>query len=355
MNIDRDNLIEWIEDKFGDIQVNGDEIKIHDPWWINENGGKDNEFKCWINIDKQCYHAFKSGETGSLLKLVAETENCDWDEAVEIIGGQESIRSMEKRLMTFLNNPKPEPIIDEKVKAPKVEVQFPEHTMTIQDNMHHPIARWAAEYLQSRNIDYSNILVCTSGEYYNRLVIPYYDKNDSLIYFNTRSLSNKSKLRYKGPKKEEFNIGKADVLWIKRWPKIGSKIYLTEGEFDAMTLTQCGLYAAACGGKSLSPCQSQMLSDYKIALSFDADKAGEDVFNISQSLLAKGQLYMNGDHRISIIRPPAKYKDWNKFYIEIEKIAPGKGKDTILKYIERFEKKCQEDTMARMQFSKLKT
>ena len=184
-------------------------------------------------------------------------------------------------------------------------------------------------------------------------MIPYYDAEGKLIYFNTRALSDKAKLRYWGPSKDEFGVGKGDVIWMGSWPEEGTKVYLTEGEFDAMALNQCGLHAAAVGGKILSDRQMQMLQPYRIALAFDSDKAGKDVFDISRQLVESPHcIYsrekdplkiMEGDFGMTIIRPPEEYKDWNKFLTK-------RTVKVIRKYIEVYEMPCDEDTLQEMRF-----
>lgn len=345
MKIDHDAFVAWANEKFDDVIVSGTEVKINDPWWTNDEGLGDSDHKCWVNTEKACFRAFKSEETGHLLHFVMKVEGCSWQDATDIVGGEESLYSLENRLLAFLSNEKTEFI--EKPVIPK-ELELPESTYLIDalpDDV--PLKKFAANYLKDRSINTKGLLVCLDGRYRNRIVIPYYDRNGNLIYFNTRALSKKEKIRYLGPSQKEFGVGKGDVLWMAKWPEDGAKVYLTEGEFDAMSLYQCGLSAAACGGKTLTAKQKALLSPYRIAFAFDADKAGKEMFKIAEDLMAEGKAMMNGKPRITFVRPPQEFKDWNKTY------AITQSDTAIRQYIEMYEKPCTEDNLMKMQFGDL--
>ena len=341
MKISHDNFVAWAEEKFGDIIVSGDEVKVNDPWWEVQHGSPDNDHKLWINTNKGCYHAFKSGRTGPITELVMQLQPCDFDEALEIVGGEDSIIQLEKKLEDFFTKKevaKPE-------NKPKIGT-LPPKTILVDAFPDKPACRWAKEYLQKRKLSSAGFMVCLEGQYKERIVIPYYGPNGELIYFNTRAISKDDPQRYLGPKKETFGCGKGDVLWMGTWPIAGTKIYLTEGEFDAMSLVKCGFSAAACGGKALSGKQIDMLAPYYISLAFDADKAGKDVYEISQILFSKSSHFMDGKPRVTLIRPPTICKDWNKFLVDYDE-------EYIRSWIAAYEKVCTEDTLTGMRMREL--
>lgn len=347
MQIDHERFVDWAQQKFGDIIVSGDEVKINDPWWINDLGLPDTSHKCWINTTKCCYRAFKSEKTGHLIEFVMEAEGCDWEDAINLLSGEENYLLLEKKLLEFLSGSQEKEDANKPIENKAIEL--PPHTFLISDLPDStPAKRWAVNYLQEeRKIKSNKLMVCLDGNYKNRIVIPYYDRSGKLIYFNSRSLSKKSKLRYLGPDKKEFGVGKGDVLWMSSWPLPGSKIYLTEGEFDAMSLNQCGLHSGACGGKTLTKKQLNLLKPYRIALAFDSDKAGKEVFEISQSIFSEGKMTLNGIPRVTIIRPPKNYKDWNNFFIH-------HNKDVIRAYINKFEQPCNSDTLTKKKADEIK-
>jgi DNA primase len=116
-------------------------------------------------------------------------------------------------------------------------------------------------------------------------------------------------LRYLGPDKD-IGVGKGDVIYAPAWPTAGSRIYLTEGEFDAFTLKICGFNGMACGGKYLSDQQIELIRGYKVCLALDEDSAGfHGVIEMGKRLLA------NQFSDTAFVRPPKGLKDWNKMLV----------------------------------------
>jgi len=331
MRVDHDRFIEWAERHFDGVTEKGYQVWVNDPWWENEYGLPDRDRKCGINTDKGCFNTFKSERHGNIVEFVMFIEGCDWETALEILG-DENLQSFNAKVAEFIQGE------EKREQEEKPPVTLPEGSYLIESlSLNNQRRTWAENYLKKRKIKPTGLMIALKSKYRDRIVIPYYDKEGKLIYFNTRSLSGKDKLRYWGPKKEEFGVGKTDVLWMGKWPLQGETVYLTEGEFDAMSLIQCGFNAAACGGKILSDTQTEMLAPYRIALAFDADKAGEDIYEIWQKLNNTEYKKLDKRRRVTIIRPPEEYKDWNNFLV---KHKPG----LIQCYIERFEVPCNEDT-----------
>lgn len=331
--IDRDAFIEWANTHFDNVIIHGNEVQINDIWWIDEFGLPDSKNHCWVNTDKGCFHAFKSGKHGSVVRLVAEVEGCSWHEANALLGGENNIPFLQSRLEELFGYEEPA-----KITASVVSPKLPEGTYPIKDlSPNDPMRVKAENYLKSRKIAIGNLMVCVTGKFQDRIVIPYYDRNGNLIYFNSRALNEKDKLRYRGPDKDTFGVGKSDVLWMHSWPHDGSEIYLTEGEFDAMSLVQVGLHGGACGGKELGNKQIEMLRPYKITLAFDNDKAGKNSFKIGQGLIGSGfkDLYY--------VRPPQGFKDWNKLLVD-------HGEIVLKAYIEKEKKIFTQDTLTQLLF-----
>ena len=119
------------------------------------------------------------------------------------------------------------------------------------------------------------------------------------------------------------------MVWIEYFPPPKTRIYITEGEFDAMALNECGLHAAAFGGASFSEKQFEMLKGYDLTLSFDADKAGEAGLMKLCDATKK-----HGFNNMSYVRPPNKYKDWNEMLKDLDK-------ELVYFYIKKTEKEHQ--------------
>lgn len=94
----------------------------------------------------------------------------------------------------------------------------------------------AVSYLKKRGIsdDIINeykIGCCLNGRYFNRIVIPSYDKFNNLNYFITRDYSGKAKNKYDNPKSD-----KSEIIINEYKINYESDIYLVEGIFDHIVI-----------------------------------------------------------------------------------------------------------------------
>lgn len=313
--VDFDTFLQWAEDRFGAVHVKGNEIKINSIFtedhkfhlWANPYGGKN-------QIEDGCYKCWYTNEIGTLVGLVMKVDGCSYAEAKEMLSGRTPIGILEDKLEEFFKN-------KEEIKENRVEqIELPSGCFKISEMSKNSLDRMEAElYLEKRKLPISGLYYCNDREsykYYQRIMIPYYDANGALVYFNGRYIGkNEKTLRYRGPEKE-IGIGKSDVLFIANalsegWPPLKSKIYLTEGEFDALTLNVCGFYGAACGGKNLDIKQILLLLDrsYSVCLCLDNDSAGKN------GLIEMGEKLNSYNFRGTFIRPPQGIKDWNQMLV----------------------------------------
>jgi len=309
--IDFECFVRWCEDKFDNVIVKNHEIKINSIFTedrgqhlcCSPKGGK-------YNREHGVYRCFKTDKKGTLIGLVMLVDNCTFDEAKDILSGQTLIGDLEAKLEEFFKEKENVIIKPEELDLSKMRLpigSFMIECLPI-GNRH----RTAAErYLTSRKLSTNGLYICTDGEYANRIIIPYYDAQNKLVYFNSRLLANKG-LRYLGPDKT-IGVGKNDVLFTPKWPIKGSKIYLTEGEFDAMTLCFCGFNGMACGGKYLSDNQINLLRSYKVCLALDEDASGLMGVKTMAERLVASQV-----SEITYVRPPQGIKDWNKMLVDFK-------------------------------------
>jgi len=327
MSVDFDAFLNWAEDRFNHVVVKGNEVKVDSIFtedkkqhlWCSPRGGK-------YEREDGVYHCWKTDRRGTLAGLVMLVDGCSYKEAKEILSGLTPIGELEKKLDEYLATQ------DFSVESLcKNTLRVPNHTHLISSLHSRSIHRMEVEYyLEKRKLPIDGLMYCVDGKYKNRIIIPYYDAQGKLIYFNTRHLNKKS---YLGPPKE-IGVGKNDVLYCPEWPKKNSKIYLTEGEFDALTLKILGFYAVACGGKILSDTQASMIRDYKICIAVDSDIAGLDgLIGIGKRLVA------NQISDITYVRPPMGIKDWNEMLIKL-------NERIIKEWIEKHEKSFDETEMA---------
>lgn len=313
MTLNPDKVLEWVEKHFDDIKVKGNEIKVNSIFcddrkrhlWINPEGGKKHRpygvYRCW-----------KTDNKGSIVKLVMLVEKCSFEEALEILEAADiSLVNLEKQVEAIFY---PE---EDLPKPTAIEgIALPPGTQFIDDmSPDNPMKLMAEIYLLKRKLPTKNLAACDRGDDKDRIIIPYFDREGKLIYYNGRSIG-RSKLRYKGPD-ISIGVGKEDVVFIPEWPELGSEINVAEGEFNALSIYYSGkatnipMYSAACGGKSISEKQIEYLRPYKINLCLDTDKAGKEAL--------KKMFYDFRRKGISChyVRPPEKFNDWNNMLIHL--------------------------------------
>lgn len=328
MSIDFDKFLSWAESRFDDVIVSGNEIKINSIFcedrkhhlWCNPSGGK-------TGNSHGVYHCWKSDSKGSLLGLVMLVDKCTYEEALEILDApaEGNLADLERRVQELFGG---SPSVQQEPE--KKGLELPSDCYLFDElPSYHGLKSMAEEYLKKRKISTKGLFLCTRGRYRNRIIIPYRNKEGSIVYYNGRYVGDPGdNLRYMGPPKE-LGVGKGDVMYSPEWPKAGEKIYITEGEFDAMAIWQCGFHAAALGGKSATEKQISMIKEYKPVLCLDADEAGrEALLKIASALMTKGL-------HVSYVRPCGEYKDWNGLLEE-------KGERILREYIKTQENPYNE-------------
>lgn len=300
MRIEYEEFLSWVKTRFPDYRERNGEIKINSIFI------DDYKKHLWCNPEKNAFHCWKSGKTGNLLDLVHQVDGISYADA-KLVLGINDLRYFENDVGDFLSASKPvetpkEPIPD--------SITLPPSTFLIDDLSEMSKAKQAAtNYLTGRKIPTAGLYICTEGKYKDRVIIPYRLGEGNLIYWNGRDISGKSNLRYRGPDKDEYKIGKEDVIYFYKYPPKGTEVFVTEGEFDAITLTLCGFFGVAVGGKEVYEKQVKLLRDFKICLSFDNDEAGLSALNsVGTTLLKEG-------HEMTFVRPPSGYKDWNALFV----------------------------------------
>lgn len=315
MGVDFSKFVKWVNARFGEdnVSVKGKEVRINSIFapddtgfhlWCSPSGGKKKR-------KGGVYHCFKTDKKGSLIRLVQIVDSCDREDALTTLDGRMSIRDLEKQLESFFADPlEPEPIV------PKPDLELPPSCELISNlGTNNWWRKKAEEYLNNRLIPIDGLYICTGDSYKARIIIPYYDRNGKLIYWNGRHIG-KSKCKYLGPPKE-VGVGKEDVVFMAgKWPLSGETIYLCEGEFNAISLKLCELHGAACGGKNMSEKQALMLTDYKIVLCLDRDKAGKQGTTKMTSMISSVET-VQGHGKLKFVIPPPAYNDWNEMLIKL--------------------------------------
>lgn len=317
MSVDFKKFERWALSRFGEdnVLIKGGEIRINSIFesddkghhlWCNPSGGK-KKHKHGV------FHCFKTDKKGSLVKLVQIVDNCDREDAVDILKGRTPIRELEKKLEELFSHSEQ----GSEHENQKIQLSLPKECHLIEDLEKSNWWRQKSEgYLQKRKIPIDGLYICTGERYRNRIIIPYYDKEGKLIYWNARALG-ESKCKYLGPPKE-VGVGKEDVVYMAgQWPSPGETVYLCEGEFNAKSLLIAELNSAACGGKNMSKKQAILLSEYKIVLCLDRDKAGRAGTLKMSSVISSMETARSGSgDKLMFVAPPKNYNDWNEFLVQ---------------------------------------
>lgn len=343
-DINQQNFLDWVEKRIGgDYIVKGDEVMLNSIF----TKSSDQAHKLYCNVKKNVYHCWKTGKKGQIINLIREIEGCSFKEAIEILGGEtessweDLCQKAEKFFSTYQENPiqdYQENPIQENTK--EIKLKLPEHSYPILDLPEwNPFRKKAEKYLNKRKIEIQGFYVCTAGNYRGRIVLPYYNKEGKLIYYNCRALNNEIP-KYLGPPKEKVKIGKSNVIFIPKYPPKNEKIYITEGEFDALSILQSGLYAGALGGKNLSNYHLNILKDYIPVLAFDNDDGKLENYGELATMIIGETLLKNG-FKVFYVRPPNNVKDWNEL---LEKY----NKEIVKGYIEKNEKPFTENTIVEL-------
>lgn len=297
--VDRDLFIAWCESQFGRIKLSGNEILLNSIFTDDKN------HKLYCNPDKNVYHCFKSGKSGSLHHLVSLHDGIHMQDTYDIIGGKPQIADIESRIIEILKGKK----VEEPVKYESKEINLPSDTYRFNE-----VPYWckfknkAMEYLSKRKMDYGDFYFCVKGKYANRIIIPWFNENGDRYYWNARTIMEDVNPKYRLPSEEATDALKSYAIWISDWD--AEKIYLTEGEIDAISLAKCGFASAAIAGKELTDGQAELLEGRQIVVALDNDEYG-----VPFSIKTGKKLIENGFKNIRFVRPPVGFKDWNEFYV----------------------------------------
>lgn len=336
-SIDFDIFLDWVKQHFTDIKVYNEKIRLNSIYC--DHLGGDEKHHLWCRPHTGYYHCYKTSKKGTLYELVMDVEKCSYDAAVDILGGEQNLRYLEAKLEAFFASEE----ADNKTLVEDKKLCLPEGSISVK-NLMQPYKNKVLNYINSRKIPSDGLYYCISGEFGGRIIIPYYNSDAELVYFNARDISRpRPFLRYRGPE-SGTGFKKEEVVWMSFFPRKGAKIHLTEGEFDAMTLNLCGLHGCATGGKDVSQQQINLIREYEVCMAFDRDKSGKDAIRkLGLSLLE------NGVKKISFVRPPDPYKDWNEMITGSEG-KPPLSERLIKAYILQNEKPFNELTSSLLNY-----
>jgi len=246
-------------------------------------------------INENSYHDFGSGEHGDSLQLYANAKDISIGSAIAELSRFLGIRqkkefsvkfhSMQKlmnEVTTFYNK--------ELLNNPKALTYLAERKINIEIIKELKLG-WANnpyDYLKSKG--FSAKMVSESGvdSFLERIMIPYI-KNNNTMYFVGRS---EATPRYKKLKRSDYND---NIIYELIKPK-SKEIYITEGNFDAITVYQEGYSTVSPTSGKFSHSQKKYLYDLlrnkivTIVLDYDSNsKTGQrNTMELAEELFLQG-------------------------------------------------------------------
>lgn len=288
----------YLTEKFPDFQSAGREFRV------NSIFKPDGKYKMYINLDNGLWTDFKSGEKGNFIQLVSHVESLDYKTAAHYV------RKIAYKAGGDLFNLKPtienKPIEVARTIEKDKRDWFPVHPSR---DIKSPskLVRDAAQFARSRKLTSQLFFVGSAGKYYNRIIIPYFNKNDEVFYFQARSLDGKEP-KYLNPSKALYGIKTSEILYP--FDERKDYVVVAEGPLDAMSLRAAGFNSTCTQGSKMSVFQARALKGKKVILAYDNDTAGMQGTSISVD-----KLLAQRNSNIYYLRPPCNYKDWNEFWM----------------------------------------
>ncbi len=183
-----------------------------------------------------------------------------------------------------LNYKKEEPknqVLPVTERPPKNRISFPFLSVSADKNKDVPLVQIAIDFCQERKIPseiWSKFFVCEKDKYSGRLIIPFYNKENKIYYFQARTLTGigEKYISAEGEKKiyNIFNVDKSKPVMI------------TEGMIDSMFLENSIAIAGLRFGESVEV----QLKELKPYFLLDYDKPGQTK---SLQLLKQGRYVFN--------------------------------------------------------------
>lgn len=221
---------------------------------------------CGVWADSGWFKCFACGKTGSLADLIAETEGVSWGDAKRMIGGEERVSEMQKKLVDSLTRD-----VDtlKYFSRRSFHASYPELEVGSEG--------W--KYLIGRGITAESIrrfdMRQGRKKYRSRVVLPIYTVDGKLLSYVGRTYA-----RGMVPKTRKSRSPHRTFYGLREIVNSQSKheyIVVVEGEFDAIYLQQFGVPAVAnMGTTAMGPEKIILLRRYakRVVLSYDGDEAG---------------------------------------------------------------------------------
>lgn len=309
LEVDEEKLEIWIKENFDSYK------RSKKDFLVNSIFKKDKKYKLSISYEKQCYHCWKTDNSGPLWKLICQIENCDKKTAFQkVYKNNYTCAEYNNVIDKLKNNLQKKQIIKKNIAKNKFIKYF--RFITLNDKHKYNIE--SLKYcIKKRKIDPIkwNFGYCYYGKYNKRLILPCMDQNNEIIYWTARALYDNIQPKYLNPNDKEVNSGTSNIIFTNNWNFKNKSIIVVEGIFDAIALIECGFHAIALLGKIMTQEKFDIIKFCgEIIWGLDNDKPGmEAIFNNCQLLEKNG--FKNNKYVVS----PYKNLDWSDIYTKEKK------------------------------------
>lgn len=246
-----------------------------------------------INLGTGLWRCFKTGNSGHFIKLYSTIEKVPYRKAYE------------KFLFeAFIADKKEEPATPEVIQSlddtSKFELLQP---YRIYDS---GLEKVASELLESRMMHGYKFYVSKEGFYKDRLIIPFFNLQDEMFFFQARALMDGAWPKYLNSR----TIKASDILYPFAYDSY-DPLYVTEGVLDCLTLKSVGINATTTLSCVCSDAQMEQLKFYRgpIVVAYDSDSAGKK--GVSQ-FLSRALKHKRSD---LLLASPNPWKDWNDLLV----------------------------------------
>ena len=234
------------------------------------------------NNERPIFHCFNCGESGTFLNLYSRLEGISRRHAYQILYQHDVSKYSSESVRDKINGKGPhgEPI----PKQPQVFMNILDDCLgpgdTAKGYITQKFQNYLLNFIKERKIPKDiKLFVAHKGKYKGRIIIPVYNNEDDLIYFQGRAIHDAVKPKYLNP-----DTDKQLVIYNDGNFERDKYIIVSEGLLDAFMIPKQG---TTCLGSNISEFFIKMLmkkTDKGIILAFDNDNPGiESMLNFMKT------------------------------------------------------------------------
>jgi len=199
-----------------------------------------------VSPEKNFWYCFGCGKGGDVIKFISEIKGIPYKDALYKLAENAGIKYEKNEIV-------------KKQEQLQKELEFYRENLNAE----------ALFYLHDRHVTTESIEKFKIGfaQDEKRIVFPVFDTTEKIVGFIKRAISDTDEPRYK------FSpFSKSSYLY--NFKSNYKKVYVVEGVFDVILLTQKGFDAVATLGNKLSPRQKHLIRNLDVTVIPDADDAG---------------------------------------------------------------------------------